>query len=79
MFAPHNRGIQALIDSPTVAIELGPRALFWQDEQGKVWLTYNSARYWMKSELGRHEIWRTATEIESFAEFLKKLANQATQ
>jgi uncharacterized protein (DUF302 family) len=28
---------------PTLAIDVPPKALVWQDDQGAVWLTYNSA------------------------------------
>ena len=30
---------------PTVAIDLPLKALVWEDEQGKVWLTYNDPTY----------------------------------
>ena len=31
--------------NPTLAIDLPMKALVWQDDAGKVWLTYNSADY----------------------------------
>ena len=30
---------------PSVAVDLPLKALFWQDEDGKVWLTYNDPAY----------------------------------
>ena len=33
------------IASPSVAIDLPLKALVWQDEEGKVWLSYNSPDY----------------------------------
>jgi uncharacterized protein (DUF302 family) len=38
--------------SPSVAIDLPLKALAWEDENGKVWLSYNSPDYLMR----RHEI-----------------------
>jgi uncharacterized protein (DUF302 family) len=31
--------------APTLAIDLPLKALFWQDAEGKVWLTYNDPSY----------------------------------
>lgn len=31
--------------TPTVAIDLPLKALFWRDAEGKVWLTYNDPEY----------------------------------
>ena len=31
--------------APTLAIDLPLKALFWQDAEGKVWLTYNDPAY----------------------------------
>ena len=35
----------SVIASPSVAIDLPLKALVWQDDEGKVWLSYNSADY----------------------------------
>jgi uncharacterized protein (DUF302 family) len=35
-------GTERMRPAPTWAIEVPPKALVWQDDQGKVWLTYNS-------------------------------------
>jgi uncharacterized protein (DUF302 family) len=34
-----------MIAAPTVAIDLPLKALVWQDEHGRVWLTYNNPQY----------------------------------
>jgi len=31
--------------APTVAIDLPLKALFWEDADGKAWLTYNDPQY----------------------------------
>src|SRR5271170_295202 len=38
-------GTPLMIASPTVAIDLPLKALVWEDAEGKVWLSYNSAAY----------------------------------
>jgi uncharacterized protein (DUF302 family) len=38
-------GTPLMIAAPTVAIDLPLKALIWQDEHGRVWLTYNSPQY----------------------------------
>ena len=56
--------------SQTVAIDLPQKALIWQDEGGKVWLTYNAPQYLAK----RHGIdgckavlVKVQTALENFA------------
>ncbi len=34
-----------MVAAPRLAIDLPLKALAWQDEQGKVWLSYNSPEY----------------------------------
>lgn len=38
-------GTPLMIASPTVAIDLPLKALVWQDDKGRVWLTYNDSQY----------------------------------
>ena|ERR1700676_5235075 len=38
-------GTPPMLAAPTVAIDLPLKALVWQDEQGRVWLTYNNPQY----------------------------------
>jgi uncharacterized protein (DUF302 family) len=41
-----------MIAAPTLAIDLPLKALAWEDADGKVWLSYNSAEYLMR----RHQV-----------------------
>jgi uncharacterized protein (DUF302 family) len=34
-----------MVAAPRLAIDLPLKALAWQDEHGKVWLSYNSSEY----------------------------------
>jgi uncharacterized protein (DUF302 family) len=38
-------GTPLMMAAPTVAIDLPLKVLVWQDEHGRVWLTYNNPQY----------------------------------
>jgi hypothetical protein len=46
--------LQAVIETPTIAIEVPNRVLVWQDGQG-VWVTRNTSQYLKRYILRRHE------------------------
>jgi uncharacterized protein (DUF302 family) len=45
IFGSPEGGTPLMIAAPRVAIDLPLKALAWQDEQGQVWLSYNSPEY----------------------------------
>jgi uncharacterized protein (DUF302 family) len=45
IFGSPKAGTPLMIAAPSVAIDLPLKILVWQDAQGKVWLSYNSAEY----------------------------------
>ena len=45
IFGGPKAGTPLMVAAPRVAIDLPLKALAWQDDQGKVWLSYNSAEY----------------------------------
>jgi uncharacterized protein (DUF302 family) len=45
IFGNAKSGTPLMIASPSVAIDLPLKALVWQDDEGKVWLSYNSPDY----------------------------------
>jgi uncharacterized protein (DUF302 family) len=46
--------IEHLIETPTIAIEVPNRVLVWEDNEG-VWVTRNTARYFVRNILRRHD------------------------
>jgi uncharacterized protein (DUF302 family) len=48
-------GTPIFIQHPTFAIEQPPKALVWEDADGKVWLSYNTSE-WGKVISGRHGV-----------------------
>ena len=45
IFGSPKAGTPLMQASPSVAIDLPLKILIWEDEQGKVWVSYNSAAY----------------------------------
>jgi uncharacterized protein (DUF302 family) len=45
IFGSPKSGTPLMQAAPTLAIDLPLKALFWQDAEGKVWLTYNDPMY----------------------------------
>lgn len=45
IFGNPKAGTPLMVAAPSAAIDLPLKALAWQDAQGKVWLSYNSAEY----------------------------------
>jgi uncharacterized protein (DUF302 family) len=47
-------GTPVFIETPTIAIDLPLKAIVWEDSTGKVFLSYNSAKYLFETVYGRH-------------------------
>jgi uncharacterized protein (DUF302 family) len=45
IFGSPKAGTPLMVAAPSLAIDLPLKALAWQDERGKVWLSYNSPEY----------------------------------
>lgn len=45
IFGSPRGGTPPMLASPTLAIDLPLKALIWEDPDGKVWITHNSAEY----------------------------------
>ncbi len=58
----------------SVAIDLPQKALIWQDEQGKVWLSYNDPAYLVE----RHSITGCAEVLKKIKGALNNFAKAAT-
>jgi uncharacterized protein (DUF302 family) len=52
IFGSPKAGTPVMVAAPTLAIDLPLKALIWEDADGQVWVSYNSAEY-LKS---RHNI-----------------------
>jgi uncharacterized protein (DUF302 family) len=45
IFGSPKAGTPLMIAAPSLAIDLPLKVLVWEDEQGKVWLSYNGPEY----------------------------------
>jgi uncharacterized protein (DUF302 family) len=72
-------GTPILQKAPTLAIDQPPKALVWQDEQGKVWLTFNSGEYITDYVFSRHGLPANPAVAKAFDEYVKHAAAQATE
>jgi len=69
-----------MVKAPTVAIDVPPKALVWEDDQGKVWLTYNSAHYLADYVYPRHGVMAPPAEAtEGLEQLFREAATKATQ
>ncbi len=76
VFGNPKAGTVLMQDRQTAGIDLPVRALAWQDEMGKVWLTYNDAD-WLAS---RHELTAKSDSIlKAIAEGMASLCDAAAK
>ena len=54
IFGNPKGGTPVMVRTPLLAIDVPPKALVWEDDEGKVWLSYNSADYLYKTIYQRH-------------------------
>lgn len=73
IFGNPNVGTPLMHCAPTVAIDLPQKALFWRDETGQTWLSYNNPDY-LKA---RHNIKGCDALIDTIAGVLGKLSKAA--
>ena len=71
-------GTPAVIKTPLLAIDLPPKALVWEDDQGKVWLSYNSADYLFNTIYKRHGA-EVPSSTAPIAKVLDEMSDQATK
>jgi len=73
-------GTANMVKVPTLAIDIPPRALVWQDDQGKAWLSYNSATYLSETVYARHGVPPTPPDgVGLYTKLLEDWASKATK
>jgi uncharacterized protein (DUF302 family) len=78
VFGNPKLGTPAMVKTPLLAIDVPPKALVWEDDQGKVWLSYNSSDYLYNTIYPRHgAVAPPATA--PFAKLLDEMSDQATK
>jgi uncharacterized protein (DUF302 family) len=79
VFGNPKLGTKPMVGAPTLAIDLPMKALVWQDDQDKVWLTYNSGDYLMNSIYPRHGLAMPAENAKATDQVLAGFAAEATR
>ena len=74
LFGNPKAGTPLMNCAQSVAIDLPQKALFWEDENGDVWLSYNNPAYLKQ----RHNIQGCDAVLEKISGLLKTLARLAT-
>lgn len=79
VFGNPKGGTPAMTKSATLAIDLPMKALVWQDDQDKVWLSYNTSEYGSSYVFPRHGLSVSDEATKKTETFLADVANQSTQ
>jgi uncharacterized protein (DUF302 family) len=79
MFGNPKAGTPPMTKSATLAIDLPMKALVWQDDQDRVWLTYNTSEYNAKHVFPRHGATTSGDVSKALDTFLTKVTDQSTQ
>ena len=79
VFGNPRLGTGPMQKAPGLAIDNPPKALVWQDDQGKVWLTYNTADYIASHVYPRHGATGSAEGFKTLQEFLDEITDRATK
>jgi uncharacterized protein (DUF302 family) len=72
IFGNPKAGTPIMLSAPSIALDLPLKILVWEDGQGKVWTSYNSADY-LQERHGVPQQW-----VQSLA-VVEALANQANE
>ena len=72
-------GTPVFIETPTVAIDLPPKAMVWEDADGKVFLSYNSAEFLFDTIYARHGIQSDKEAMAKVASLYAEIADEAVK
>lgn len=72
IFGNAKAGTPLMLSAPTVALDLPLKTLAWEDTEGKVWVSYNSAEYLQE----RHGF---AVELEANIAGIRAIVDEAVQ
>lgn len=79
IFGNPKAGTPPMTRSATLAIDLPMKALVWQDDEAKVWLTYNSSAYGATQIFPRHGLTVPEDAAKMLEKFLADASDRSTQ
>lgn len=68
IFGIAKAGTALMVAAPTLAIDLPLKVLVWQDDQGLVWVSYNSPEYLRKRHEFPEELMKNLAAVKVIAE-----------
>ncbi len=68
IFGNPKAGTPLMISAPSVALDLPLKTLAWEDDNGKVWLSFNSPTYLKQRHELQEEYMKNITVIEIFVD-----------
>ena len=78
VFGNPKLGTPSMVKTPKLAIDVPPKALIWEDDQGKVWLSYNSTDYLSNTIYPRHGF-EASPPPAPFVKALDEMSDYATK
>ena len=78
VFGNPKLGTPTMVKTPLLAIDVPPKALVWEDDQGRVWLSYNSSDYLYNTIYLRHGA-AVPPATAPFAKLLDEISDRATK
>ena len=78
VFGNPKLGTPVMVKTPLLAIDVPPKALVWEDDEGKVWLSYNSPDYLYKTIYPRHKA-DVPPSYAAFTRTLDEVTDEATK
>jgi uncharacterized protein (DUF302 family) len=79
IFGNPKGGTLPMTKSATLAIDLPMKALVWQDDLDRVWLTYNASEYSAKHVFPRHGLSVSDDASKALENFLADVTDRSTQ
>jgi uncharacterized protein (DUF302 family) len=67
IFGSPKAGTPLMLAAPSVAIDLPLKILVWQDDQGKVWVSFNSPEYLQERHGLQQDVLQNISVIETLA------------
>lgn len=67
IFGNPKGGTPVMVAAPSIAIDLPLKILIWEDGQGKVWISYNSAAYLQQRHGVPQELLQNIAVVEALA------------
>jgi len=79
VFGNPRLGTPQFVRTPTLAIDLPPKAMVWEDSAGKVFLSYNSAEFILGTLYPRHGVQVPKSASEQLESAFTSIADEALQ